>query len=522
LWVLTDLWNGGPTLLRTVLPNGTLGNFYDLQGRAILAGRLSIPKGALGAEAFVHNGHQYTYYGIFPSLIRIPVLLVTHDLDGRLTAISILLAWVITGLMAAMILWRCRTIFRGSPELGVAETLTYALVFVAIIGGSALINVAANPWVYSEDIAWSIALSLASLVALLRVLERQSWGRIAVLALAILAVNLTRGTAGVGWCAGAVVTGLWFFWGRSRSETRRWSIPTAGAGVLPLLASAAVSWLKFGVVNGYPLQDQVYYRTQHLGSINGGHYFSLAYLPTGLKAYVFSLGVHFSSVFPFITLPQYPVQPVGHVVLFGAEEMTSLPGSMPLLFLLSLIGIFGMVRPSSPLSARLLVIPFLAAAVSAGALLAFGFLDNRFVGDFLPLLVLGSAAGIAVVWEYLEVRGPRPARIAVGAISLLCIYGVVANFGMSITPTGWWSHKQAAGFVRAQQTVGNVIGTPLSSTVIHRKTLPATGPVGQIVIIGNCKKVYIAPSTGFLKWLSVDSGVIQGGVSCRSLLKRGS
>jgi hypothetical protein len=283
-----------------------------------------------------------------------------------------------------------------------------------------------------------------------------------------------------------------------------------------------VSWLKFGVVNGYPLQDQVYYRTQHLGSINGGHYFSLAYLPTGLKAYVFSLGVHFSSVFPFITLPQYPVQPVGHVVLFGAEEMTSLPGSMPLLFLLSLIGIFGMVRPSSPLSARLLVIPFLAAAVSAGALLAFGFLDNRFVGDFLPLLVLGSAAGIAVVWEYLEVRGPRPARIAVGAISLLCIYGVVANFGMSITPTGWWSHKQAAGFVRAQQTVGNVIGTPLSSTVIHRKTLPATGPVGQIVIIGNCKKVYIAPSTGFLKWLSVDSGVIQGGVSCRSLLKRGS
>ena len=519
LWVLTDLWTGGPTLFRTVLPHGTLGNFYDLQGRAILAGHLSIAKGALGSEAFLHDGHQYTYYGILPSLIRIPVLLVTHDLDGRLTAISIFLAWVITGLMAGMTLWRCHVYVRGSADLGMAEAVTYAMVFVAIIGGSALINIAANPWVYSEDIAWSVALSLASLVAMLRVLERPSWGRIVILALAVLAVSLTRGTAGLGWSAGAVVTGLWFLWGRSRSETRRWWIPTVGAGVLPLFASFAVSWIKFGVVDGYPLQDQVYYRT-NLASINHGHYFSLAYLPTGLKAYVLSLGVHFSSVFPFITLPQYPVQPVGHVALFESQQMTSLPGSMPLLFLLTLVGVFGILRPSSPARVRLLVIPFLAAAVPAGALLVFGFMDNRFVGDFLPLLVLGSAVGVAVLWERVRSRGPYQPQIAVGAVSLLCVYGVAANFGMSVTPTGWWHVEQTTNFVRARQSVGNVIGSPISSSVVHRKALPASeGPVGQIVIIGDCKKVVIAPSTGILKWLLVDKEATKGGVSCRSLLK---
>ena len=405
LWVLTDLWTGGPSLFRTVLPHNILSNFYDLQGRAMLSGRLSIAKGALGQEAFLHNGHQYTYFGIFPSLIRIPVLLVSHDLDGRLSALSILIVWVITGLMAAIILWRCRRHIRGSAELVMAEAVIYAMVFATIIGGSALINVAANPWVYSEDIAWSVALSLASMVALLRVLERPSWARVAVLAVAILALNLTRGTAGVGWCVGAVVTGLWFLWDRSRTENRRWWLPTIGAGAIPLLASFGVSWLKFGGINTYPLTDQVYYRTHHLAAINHGHYFSPVYLPSGLKAYVFGPGVHISSVFPFITLPQYPAQPVGRVVLFGAEHMTSVPGSMPLLFLLTLVGVFGILRPSSPSVVRLLVIPLVASALPAAALLVFGFLDNRFVGDFLPLLVLGSAVGVPVFWDYIRARG---------------------------------------------------------------------------------------------------------------------
>ena len=46
-------------------------NFYDLQARAMLAGRLYLPNGSIGIEAFIHDGHQYTYFGLFPSLLRL-------------------------------------------------------------------------------------------------------------------------------------------------------------------------------------------------------------------------------------------------------------------------------------------------------------------------------------------------------------------------------------------------------------------------------------------------------------------
>jgi hypothetical protein len=110
LWVLTDLWNSSPSLLRTASPDGFASNFYDLQARAMLHGHLYITNGALGDEAFIHAGRQYTYFGLFPSLLRIPILLVTHSLDGRLTAFSMLMAWLVTALFSSLLVWRVRTL----------------------------------------------------------------------------------------------------------------------------------------------------------------------------------------------------------------------------------------------------------------------------------------------------------------------------------------------------------------------------------------------------------------------------
>ncbi len=75
LWVLWDLWSGSVNPLRSV----PYDYFYDLQARAMFHGHLYLPNGKMGIEAFVHNGHDYTYFGIFPSLIRMPILLVTEQ-----------------------------------------------------------------------------------------------------------------------------------------------------------------------------------------------------------------------------------------------------------------------------------------------------------------------------------------------------------------------------------------------------------------------------------------------------------
>jgi hypothetical protein len=516
LWVLTDLWNRQPSLFRTTAPGGKLSNFYDLQGRAILAGHLYVPKGSLGLETFFHDGHQYTYFGIFPSLIRLPVLLITHSLDGKMTAISILLAWIVTALASAAILWHCRVRLRGPAGLGLAEATTYALAFAAILGGSALVNLAANPWVYSEDIAWSVALSLVAAVATIAMLERPSWARLTGLFLAVLGVNLTRAPAGMAWSVGAVAVGAWLAWRPPAGDSRRWGLPTMSAGVIALLAGFAVSLIKFGSLNAGPLVDQTWYRTHDLGLYHD-HYFSLTFLPTGLSTYFGSLGVHFSSVFPFFTLPQYPVQGVGHTVLFGSEHMTSIPGSMPLLLILSLVGVFGIVRPSSPLAVRLLAIPFVTVALPAALLLVFGFFDNRDIGDYIPVLVIGSAVGLAVVWQYLGRRGSATRRLAVTGMALLCAYSIAVNFGMSVFPNGWWTQQQTAAFVRAQERVTSAVGGSISSVVVHRSSLPAGGPLGQIVIIGRCNSVAFRPSTGIQPWISIGLPGVPNGVSCRSL-----
>src|SRR6202044_374031 len=81
-------------------------NYYDLQTRAMFHGHLWLANGSLGIEAFVHGGHQYTYFGLFPSILRMPVLAFTHSMDGRLTAPSLLLAWLVTGLFSSLLLWR--------------------------------------------------------------------------------------------------------------------------------------------------------------------------------------------------------------------------------------------------------------------------------------------------------------------------------------------------------------------------------------------------------------------------------
>ena len=75
VWILWSLWGSANPLRLSVYED----NFYDLQARAMFHGHLSLPNGSIGIEGFVHGGQQYTYFGLFPSIIRMPILLVTEQ-----------------------------------------------------------------------------------------------------------------------------------------------------------------------------------------------------------------------------------------------------------------------------------------------------------------------------------------------------------------------------------------------------------------------------------------------------------
>ena len=128
LWVLWDLWTGAINPLRTNGSSNVTESPYDFQARAILGGHLSLPSGSIGGEGFIHDGRTYTYFGVFPALIRLPVFLFTHAFDGRLTAPSILAAWLVTAVFSTLLLWRVRTVVRGEAPLGWAEATSYGVL----------------------------------------------------------------------------------------------------------------------------------------------------------------------------------------------------------------------------------------------------------------------------------------------------------------------------------------------------------------------------------------------------------
>ena len=123
LWILWSLWGPVNLLRPTVYEN----NFYDLQARAMFHGHLSLAPGSLGIEGFVHDGRTYTYFGLFPSIVRMPILLVTSSLDAKLTPTYMLLAWLLTGLFTSLLLWRVRFLVRGDVVMGRMEATAFGV-----------------------------------------------------------------------------------------------------------------------------------------------------------------------------------------------------------------------------------------------------------------------------------------------------------------------------------------------------------------------------------------------------------
>jgi hypothetical protein len=517
LWTACDLWSGSFVLDR-YLPYEA--NFYDLQGRALLDGHLWLQQGSIGIEAFNHGGHQYTYFGLFPTLIRLPVLALTHGLDAHLTLPSMLLAWIVTAVSCPLLVWRVRCQLRGDAALGRAELVSIGAFVATVCGGSVLVYLAATPFVFDEDLAWSVALSVASFFLLLGVLERPSGRRILWCGLVITAANLDRVTTGIGCALGALLLAGWFLLDRSGRERRRFALPLALAGAIPLAIATAINFSKFGLLFGLPMQDQVFTLTnafrRHFLAVEGGEV-GIQFAPSNLLAYLGPDGLRFSTVFPFVTLPTTPAGIVGDVLFDRVYATTSVPASMPLLFLTTCIGLFACLRrrPASP-AARGIALLVIASGVSAGAILLWGYIADRYLADFLPLLVVAGAVGLVELWRRMQGRGRRARRLAAVVVTALAFFGVVVNSTVSATPNDEWTPTQLANFVSTEASFASATGAGLAGRVSHGAQLPAWAPAGSLFDVGDCEGLYISNGEYFstvplqsyqhATWMAVDEG----------------
>jgi len=493
---------------------------YDVQARAIMHGHLWLPNGRIGAEAFAAHGHEYTYFGIFPSLLRIPIFVFTSSLDGRLFGLSTLAAWVVTAAFCSMLLWRLRVFLRGDVVLGWLEAASYGVLIASILIGSVLVFLASRPDAFNEDEAWSVALACGTLFALVGVVERPTSRRVVACGILVLLTNLNRSTTGYAAILATLLVAAWFGLGRSGQQRRSWAGPMVGAALVPLAVGCAIDLAKFGVPFGVPFADQLIYQAFQLQRINGGHYFSLHWLPSTLQQYVNPANFRVISVFPYIVLPDAPSH------LFGGDPMANVPLSMPLLFASGVWGVVTAFTPGRPEQYGALRLLLIASAATAAVVMFYGWIYERFIADFMPLLILAGMIGLVDLWRRLD-GSPRHRRVwLTGVVAVLGLFGVWANMGFALTPDTYWNSTQARGYVDLQRMFSDVTGHPLDGKVVTGTRPPSPAAFGTVFVLDHCRGLYLAfqtvlPDTThqpYLFYLPVERAPMTS--LCRSLANR--
>lgn len=445
-------------------------DFYDAQADAFWHVRLEVPADIAGIEGFTIDGDTYLYYGPFLAVARMPIALFGGWADGRLTRISMVIAFVCLCTVAFHFARRAARLV-GSP---VGAPWRPALL-VAAVALSPALALAGQASVYHETELWAFVLILATFVALIDVLHEPSRRALALAGVAAVATVLTRASVGFGALAALAITGGWLLWRDRRLALG--ALVTAAAG---LLAYVAINIAKFGTPLDLPANQQVLTqlnsdRAAWLAG-NDGSFFGLRFLPTTVLQYARPDAIRIERLVPFLRFGPRAHE-FGSYPLESNTPSSSLTASATLLVVMALIGGVILIRGRH----WKLIVLIAGAAVAAAPTLVIGFIANRYLVDLLPLLVVPAA--LAVAHFHTAWRGA-----AIAAVLALASWGAVVNTALAV----WQDGIGRPGFTAARYRIDDSVfgGTPPSVIELDRYApVPRDGVVG---IDGPCAGLYIA------------------------------
>jgi hypothetical protein len=499
-----------------------LGGFYDAQARALFHGHWNASSDSFFVERFNIGGKFYTYFGPWPSLLRMPLLSVTSRLDGKLTPSSLLLACITLFGAVGCVLWQVRSLRGGNAPPSRREQVGIAAFMILLGCGSTVVFLASSAWVYDEAILWGCAwavwslyfavgylrapsrtrLILAAVTSSLSILSRQSSGVVGVIVLGSLFVVQLLGTRSqprlrrLGQRLGKLS-------GIDRPLTARRPWATGLAAVTPLAAFAYVNWARFGTLLGTPFQTQdLILRTGPARAAvlrqNGNSLVSIREVPTNLLAYFRPDGFTIRGLFPFIYLGRNPTL-IGNVARDTKALTASVTATATLLLALTVVGLaivfvsrFG--ARSNLDRMRVLRLPALAAAISFVPTLMFPAVAERYTADLTPLLVLMGGVGLYAMAAFLRSNAGRR-RLVLTVAAMLMTFNVAANLALTVNFEQSFDSAAARGsYVRDQITWTKRLGLQPSADVIDwnaRSTTkrPAVGPDGSFLAVNNCAQL---------------------------------
>jgi hypothetical protein len=489
---------------------GLLGGFYDAQGHALLDGRLAVDPDRAAIEGFEVGGRSYLYFGPVPALLRLPVLLVTDDLDERLTQLSMLLAAIVLLAAGAWLQWAVRRLLLPGAPVGRTDVAGAFLLQLALGVGIPL-YLASWPVVYHEAELWGAAFAVAALAAIVGSVRRPTAGAIALAGgLAALAVN-TRVSVGLGPILALGFLAAWHAVALARGRPgpaggRRTVVALLVAAAVPLALSAAINIAKFDRPFGIPLERQVASRVsaqrQAALAANPDGLFGAKFVPTTLVQAVRPDALGTVRGYPFVGLPASPAHVFGDVRFDTIERSLSAPTSMPLFCLLTIAAVLGLVRRRR----HGVLLGVLAASAGGFAVtLTIAYVTTRYLADLLPCLLLGAAAGLPLL---LAAAAPRRRRGVLALAGGLAVAGLVVNGAVGIVSQRLVHPDpplaERAAFVRAQDDVDRALGrTPRG--VQTGAALPppgGDGAVGDLFVLDACAALYARGLEG--EWLPVE------------------
>jgi hypothetical protein len=464
-------------------------DFFEAQARALLHGHLDVPADTAGIEGFRVGDKTYLYYGLVPALLRLPVVAVTHALDGRLVILSRMVALAITLRATAGLAWQVRERFDLRPT-GRRDVVVVGGLAAAVGLTSPLLFLAARPVVYHEVELWGTALALVAFDRVLAWCRAPSTAALVVASAAAALALSTRASVGLG---PIVALGLV---AAERVLRRRWreAGPILLAAAVPVALYAVVNHARFGTWFSVPFDKQVFssFGTDRQAALafTDNSLFSLRYLPTAALHYLRPDAIGLQRLFPWIGFgPRAHV--VGNVTYDTVDRSSSITALSPLLCVVAAVGVAHLLRHRRGTS----IWWYMLAGSAVGVVVTWtiGFIANRYLSDLVPTLVLAAAPGAWALAAWCAGLGATARRLAVAGAVALGAWGLLASSAQALLTANLFlvpDPQDQRGFIGFQHDLDRRLfgGQPYRLSLTD---LPPADPrTGDLVISGDCAGLY--------------------------------
>lgn len=393
----------------------------------LLRGRFDVDPGTVGYEGFSRDGRVYAYWGIFPALLRLPLLVSTRWVKIDITLWS---CWLAVCTAAAIKFYTLRVISRASPKL--PPWLLGSVAVALALSGAQICFL--RPLLYQEVCLWAGVFGALFVFAAVRgVLRKFAQGHdLEIMALAFGGCLLTRVSVAIGLLA-ALLAVLLIIFQRQRSSNEKFARelilrPLIIAGCFIAIA-AFINFERFGNVAtfaNYSIYNYNKLFPDRIARTAAYGLFNIARLPFGLVYYFF---------------PVWVIHGSDHHLILGTmrdrliDSAELPPGSFllsdPFLMVLGLVGAAATWKQRfAGLSERTLV-AVIAGGLAIPALLMLTAISMcfRYRLDFYPLLEFLAFVGLAT---YRSTDQPPLWASRRLLLSLLCVSIVGSHLEMAL------------------------------------------------------------------------------------------